>query len=61
MGRGIRTVQRYEQEVGLSIYRPGLGAAAVAIKAELDEWVIAPRTHIYWVAKRRALKSRTNK
>ena len=63
LGKGVRTVQRYEREIGLPIHRPAgkSSASVVATKTELDEWVTSPRGHIDSVAKRRALESRTNK
>ena len=45
LGRGVRTVQRYERELGLPVRRPsGHPAGAVlAVKSELDSWVkLAP-------------------
>lgn len=41
--KGVRTVQRYEREVGLPVRRPaGKSAGSVmATKAELDGWVAA--------------------
>jgi hypothetical protein len=43
LGKGVRTVQRYEREMGLPIRRPAgkSRAAVVATKAELDAWVSA--------------------
>jgi len=43
LGKGVRTVQRYERELGLPIHRPaGKSAGSViATKAELDRWVTA--------------------
>ena len=63
LGKGVRTVQRYEREICLPIHRPAgkSSASVVATKTELDEWVTSPRGHIDSVAKRRALESRTNK
>jgi hypothetical protein len=61
LGKGVRTVQRYARELGLPIHRPAGKLSVVAVKAELDEWVLSPRAHIDSVAKRRALESRTNK
>ena len=63
LGRGVRTVQRYEREMGLPIHRPAgkSWASVVAAKTELDDWVASPRSHIDSLAKRRALESRTNK
>jgi hypothetical protein len=41
LGKGVRTVQRYEREMGLPVRRPAgkSRAAVVATKAELDAWV----------------------
>jgi hypothetical protein len=41
--KGVRTVQRYERELGLPIRRPSGGPAGsvIATKAELDAWVAA--------------------
>ena len=43
LGKGVRTVQRYERELGLPIRRPaGKSTGSVmATKAELDGWVVA--------------------
>jgi hypothetical protein len=43
LGKGVRTVQRYEHGMGLPIRRPAgrSRAAVVATKAELDAWVAA--------------------
>ncbi len=43
LGKGVRTVQRYEHEMGLPVRRPAAKsrAAVVATKAELDAWVAA--------------------
>ena len=43
LGKGVRTVQRYEREMGLPVRRPAgrPRAAVVATKAELDGWVNA--------------------
>ena len=43
LGKGVRTVQRYEREMGLPVRRPAgkSRAAVVATKAELDAWVSA--------------------
>ena len=63
LGKGVRTVQRYERDMGLPILRPAgtHAAAVVAMKAELDEWVTAPHTYKPSRAQRRTLKSRTNR
>src|SRR5947209_20255625 len=41
MGRGVRTVQRWEQELGLPVRRPRgkSRSAVIALKAELDQWL----------------------
>jgi len=41
LGKGVRTVQRYERDMHLPIHRPAGKAhgAVVATKGELDEWV----------------------
>jgi hypothetical protein len=43
LGKGVRTVQRYERELGLPIRRPAGRAAGsvIATKAELDCWIAA--------------------
>src|SRR3974390_504281 len=43
LGKGVRTVQRYERQMGLPVRRPAgkpMGSV-VATKAELDAWVQA--------------------
>ncbi len=45
LGRGVRTVQRYERDLGLPVRRPQgkSHSAVIALTAELDEWLrIAP-------------------
>lgn len=41
LGRGIRTVQRWEQELGLPVRRPRgkYRSAVIAMKSELDKWM----------------------
>jgi hypothetical protein len=41
LGKGVRTVQRYEREIGLPIRRPAgkSRGSVIATKAELDAWV----------------------
>lgn len=41
LGRGVRTVQRWEQELGLPVHRPkGKDRSAVlAFREELDQWL----------------------
>ena len=43
LGKGVRTVQRYERELGLPIRRPAgkTSGSVVATVAELDAWVAA--------------------
>lgn len=43
LGKGVRTVQRYERELGLPVRRPAgrSTGSVVATKAELDGWVMA--------------------
>ena len=43
LGKSVRTVQRYERELGLPIRRPAPKAtvAVIATKAELDAWISA--------------------
>lgn len=41
MGRGVRTVQRWEQELGLPVRRPRgkTRSAVIAFRNELDQWL----------------------
>jgi phage terminase Nu1 subunit (DNA packaging protein) len=41
LGRGVRTVQRWEQELGLPVRRPRgkSRSAVIAFKGELDKWL----------------------
>ena len=39
MGRGVRTVQRYERELELPVRRPAGKQSLVAISAEIDAWI----------------------
>lgn len=41
MGRGVRTVQRWEQELGLPVRRPRgkERSAVIALKSDLDRWL----------------------
>jgi hypothetical protein len=43
LGKGVRTVQRYERHLGLPVRRPAgkPSAAVVATRAEIDAWVQA--------------------
>jgi hypothetical protein len=61
MGRGVRTVQRWEQELGLPVRRPRgkSRSAVIALKPELDRWLLkarkedtlkktGPRVHLHY-------------
>jgi hypothetical protein len=41
LGKGVRTVQRYERELGLPVRRPAgrVAGSVIATKAELDCWI----------------------
>ena len=41
LGRGVRTVQRWEQELGLPVRRPRgkTRSAVIAFRTELDQWL----------------------
>jgi hypothetical protein len=43
LGKGVRTVQRYERDLGLPIRRPAgkFNGSVVATKSELDAWIAA--------------------
>jgi len=43
LGKGVRTVQRYERQMGLPVRRPAgrTWGSVVAVRAELDGWVKA--------------------
>jgi len=43
MGKGVRTVQRYEAQFGLPVRRPAgkSRAAVIATRAEIDAWIAA--------------------
>ena len=62
LGKGVRTAQRYEREMGLPVFRPAArsGSSVTAIRTELDNWVATPHTYLPSPARRRALESRTN-
>lgn len=49
LGRGIRTVQRWEASFGMPVHRPAGKdrSAVVAFSAELDAWLQAERTRIF--------------
>ena len=55
LGKGVRTVQRYERELGLPVRRPAgkPTGSVVATKVELDAWVAAsPIREAFELAKR---------
>jgi len=41
LGKGVRTIQRYEREQHLPIHRPAgkRSASVIFVKAELDRWI----------------------
>lgn len=43
LGKAVRTVQRYEYELGLPVHRPSgkLCGSVIAAKSDLDAWVTA--------------------
>lgn len=43
LGKGVRSVQRYERESGLPVHRPAgrYKGSVIATKAELDAWITA--------------------
>lgn len=47
LGRGVRTVQRWEQELGLPVRRPRgkERSAIIALKPELDRWLHRAPNH----------------
>ena len=54
MGRGVRTVQRYEAQFGLPVRRPAgkSRSSVIATRAEIDAWVAAaPYREKYQLAK----------
>lgn len=56
-------MQRYEREMGLPIHRPAgkSSPTVMAFQAEIDKWVRSPRDPVDSPAKRRALRSKTNR
>jgi hypothetical protein len=47
IGRGVRTVQRWEQDLGFPVRRPRgkHRSAVIAIKQEINAWLRAPHAH----------------
>lgn len=45
LGKGVRTVQRYESELGLPVRRPAgrTTSSVIAVKSQLDAWVASRR------------------
>src|SRR5690242_1317 len=41
LGKAVRTVQRYETELGLPVHRPSGKASVIATRTELDAWIAA--------------------
>jgi hypothetical protein len=62
LGKGVRSVQRYERELGLPIHRPArkTRGAVIATKAELDDWVLAGPVRADLIPRYR-LAERTNR
>ena len=50
IGRSVRTVQRWERELGLPVHRPSAKneGVVVALPAELDAWVRAMPTNSHF-------------
>jgi len=48
LGKGVRTVQRYEHQLALPIHRPAgkPAGSVIATKKELDDWVNASPTQV---------------
>src|SRR5215467_3758798 len=63
LGKGVRTVQRYERGQHLPIHRPaGKSVSAVsAIQAELDRWVTGSAIQVNREPKIQATFSKTNR
>ena len=60
LGKGVRTVQRYERELTLPVRRPARKSAAsvIATKAELDGWIAAaPLRKVFQLSPDSARKS----
>lgn len=63
LGKGVRTVQRYERQMGLPARRPAgrPRAAVIATKAEIDAWVAAsPIRHEFRLARQEFASSRSS-
>jgi hypothetical protein len=48
LGKGVRTVQRWERTIGLPVRRPAAGNSSIvlAYTAEIDEWLNHTTTHL---------------
>src|SRR5215467_14342126 len=62
LGKGVRTVQRYEGEMRLPVHRLGgkFNCPVVAKKADLDDWITSGPVRLGPMPKRR-LTERTNR
>ena len=62
LGMGIRTVQRYELQLGLPIHRPAghSRGAVIGVKAEIDGWIHTTPTQTHSTRKP-LLAGRTNR
>jgi hypothetical protein len=51
VGRSIRTVQRWERELGLPVHRPTgkSDGVVIALPSELDAWVLAMPTQSHFL------------
>jgi hypothetical protein len=64
LGKGVRTVQRWERVLGFSVRRikPGMKSVVLAIPAEIDAWIQAqqyPDGQLDYVESERAALFRT--
>lgn len=48
LGKGVRTVQRWERTIGLPVRRPAAGNSSIvlAYTAEIDEWLSHATSHL---------------
>ena len=62
LGRGVRTVQRWEHELGLPVRRPHgkSRSAVIALKPELDRWLRVNCNVDLGVARRRRAHQKTS-
>ena len=61
--KGVRTVQRYEREMGLPTHQPARSSSrgVVTIRTELDNWVATRPGRGESMPRRQALDTRTNR